>query len=169
MVFCSLLLVNFELEFNPNFFETNLFNILVVIGFLYYVYKASYQISLETKQKEIIKVLDNSEKNFSQSSNYYFLSQKLYKKAFLIFINFQKVLKTKKNAIINEKSDKLIQVIQTKILFSKKLLTKKKLNKLVLAKQYLLYLILDKIIKKYLFENSSFKNNILFSILNSIN
>jgi len=169
MVFCSLLLVKFELEFNSNIFETNLFNILFVIGFLYYVYKTSYQVSLESKQKEIVKILENSEKNLSQSLNYYFLSEKLYKKAFLIFSNFQEILKTKKKSIINEKSERLIQIIQAKVLFSKKLLAKKKGNKFILAKQYLLYLILSKIIKKYLFETSSFKNDILFSILNTIN
>lgn len=169
MILFSLLLVNFELEFNFNIFETNLFNILLVIGFLYYVYKVSYKFSLESKQKEIIKVIENSERTLSQSLNYYFLGEKLYRQVFFIFSNFQESIKTKKKIIINEKTEKLKQIIENKIAFSKKLLVKKKLNKLVLTKQYLLYLILSKIITKYLFENSTFKNRILISILNNIN
>lgn len=169
MILFSLLLVNFELEFNFNIFETNLFNILLVIGFLYYVYKVSYRFSLESKQKEIVKVIENSERTLSQSLNYYFLGEKLYRQVFLIFSNFQQSIKTKKKIIINEKTEKLKQIIESKIAFSKKLLVKKKLNKLVLTKQYLLYLVLSKIITKYLFETSAFKNRILISILNNIN
>lgn len=169
MILFSLLLVNFEVEFNFNIFETNLFNILLVIGFLYYVYKVSYRFSLESKQKEIVKIIENSEKTLSQSLNYYFLGEKLYQQVFLIFSNFHENIKNKKKIIINEKTEKLKQIIENKIAFSKKLLVKKKLNKLVLTKQYLLYLILSKIITKYLFENSAFKNRILISILNNIN
>jgi len=165
MLFLSLLLLHFELEFNSNVFETNIFNIFIVIGLLYYIYKVSYRFSLEAKQKEIFKIVENSEKNLFQSINYYLLAQKLYQQFFLLFTNNNQTIKEKKIFLINEKSQKLKEIIKDKINSSKKLLIKKKINKLVLTKQYLLYLVLSKIIKKYLFENSSFKNNLLISIL----
>ena len=43
------------LQLNPNILETNLVNILILIGLLVYGNKVSFSVSLENRQKEIIR------------------------------------------------------------------------------------------------------------------
>jgi len=56
--FFSFLLTHEETEafiqFNSNILETNLVNILILIGLLVYGNKVSFSVSLENRQKEII-------------------------------------------------------------------------------------------------------------------
>ena len=59
-IFVSLLLNNHEeafLELNPNLLETNVFNILLLLGLLIYGYKTSFSVGLETRQKQIIQTI----------------------------------------------------------------------------------------------------------------
>lgn len=169
MKFFSFFIANFKIKFNFDFFDTNIFNIFLIFCFIFYVYKASYNFSLEIKQKEISQKIQNSEKNLQQSMNFYFLAEKFYSDSLLTFSDIIYFLKKKKTAILLKKIEDLKKLLLKKKDLTKKVLVKTKINKLFFTKQYLVYLILIKIIKKYLFENSKFKNKILNSILNKLN
>ena len=62
------------LQLNPNILETNLVNILILIGLLVYGNKVSFSVSLENRQKEIIQTIENAQKDVLNASNYYYLS-----------------------------------------------------------------------------------------------
>ena len=54
------------LQLNPDILETNLVNILILIGILLYGNKVSFSVTLENRQKEIIQTIENAQKAVSQ-------------------------------------------------------------------------------------------------------
>ena len=64
------------LEFNPNILETNLINILLLLGLLLYAYKVSFSSTLENRQKEIIQTIENAQKDVLNATNYYYFAEK---------------------------------------------------------------------------------------------
>ena len=77
------------LQLNPNILETNLVNILILIGLLVYGNKVSFSVSLENRQKEIIQTIENAQKDALNASNYYYLAEK--EKALLDFLYIRKI------------------------------------------------------------------------------
>ena len=45
------------IELNPNLLETNVINILILLGLLIYGYKVSFSVTLQDRQKEIVQML----------------------------------------------------------------------------------------------------------------
>lgn len=160
-----MLINKLEIGINFNFFETNLFNIILIFGFLIYVYNVSYKSSLETKQKEIFKLIEKAEKNYSQAVNFFVLTDQFFQQFFANFCNTSQVIKVKKKELLNIKLANYKGIINKKLLLSKKLLVKNKTNKFLATREYLVYLVLIKAIKKYLFGSTQLKNSILNSIL----
>ena len=62
------------IEFNTNILETNIINIILLIGLLLYANKVSFSGSLESRQKEIIQTIENAQKDVLNASHYYYLA-----------------------------------------------------------------------------------------------
>ena len=48
------------IQLNTNLLETNVFNILLLLGVLAYANKVSFSTGLENRQKEIIQTIENA-------------------------------------------------------------------------------------------------------------
>jgi len=72
---------NSFIEFNFNLLETNLINILLLIGLLLYANKISFSSSLENRQKEIIQTIENAQKDVIDASTYFALAEKGFKQS----------------------------------------------------------------------------------------
>ena len=59
------------LQLNTNFLETNVFNILLLVGLLVYGYKVSFSVTLEQRQKDIIQTIENAQKDVVNASDFY--------------------------------------------------------------------------------------------------
>ena len=64
------------LEINSNFLETNVVNILLLVGLLIYGYKTSFSVSLSDRQKAIVQTIENAQTDVANATNYYFLAEK---------------------------------------------------------------------------------------------
>ena len=64
------------IQLNTNFLETNVINILLLLGILIYANKTSFSVGLENRQKEIIQTIENAQKDVLNASNYYYLAEK---------------------------------------------------------------------------------------------
>jgi F0F1-type ATP synthase membrane subunit b/b' len=64
------------IEFNTNILETNIINIFLLFGLLFYANKVSLSGTLEERQKEIIQTIENAQKDVLNASNYYSLAEK---------------------------------------------------------------------------------------------
>jgi F-type H+-transporting ATPase subunit b len=147
-------LINHEesfLEFNTNILETNLINILLLIGLLLYANKVSFSNTLENRQKEIIQSIENAQKDVSNASNYYFLAQKGFTQSLFWLQSWKSFYETEKINIVKNKytfvkenllesfstSEKLIQNIEEKAFFS--------------LQRYILLITASKILRKFFF------------------
>jgi F0F1-type ATP synthase membrane subunit b/b' len=50
-------------QLNPNVLESNVQNIVILLGILIYANNVSFSVSLENRQKEIIQTIENAQKD----------------------------------------------------------------------------------------------------------
>ena len=108
----SFLLNNEEAEalfqLNPNFLETNVINIGLLVGILVYANKTSFSVGLENRQKEIIQTIENAQKDVVNASNYYYLAEKGFTQS-LFWLQSWKNLYEKDKVEIVETKYKLVK------------------------------------------------------------
>jgi len=84
------------LEFNSNLLETNLFNILILLGILVYANKVSFSKSLSDRQLEIFNTIENAQKDVVSASNYYYQTEKGLTQSFFGYKHGKFFIKKKK-------------------------------------------------------------------------
>jgi F0F1-type ATP synthase membrane subunit b/b' len=91
------------IQFNTNILETNLINIFLLFGLLFYANKVSFSSTLEDRQKEIIQTIENAQQDVVNASNYYYLAEKGFTQS-LFWLQSWKILYEKdKVEIVNSK------------------------------------------------------------------
>lgn len=59
------------IRFNANILETNLINIILLVGFLIYASNITLKSALEKRKNDIVQMLDNAQNDVAISLNYY--------------------------------------------------------------------------------------------------
>jgi F-type H+-transporting ATPase subunit b len=153
--FFSFLLTNEEAEafvqFNSNILETNLVNILILIGILLYGNKVSFSVSLENRQKEIIQTIENAQKDVASASNYYYLAEKGFTQS-LFWLQSWKMLYEKEKVELVESKYKLVKTGLMETFATTETLIKNFENKSFVAVQrYMILVTASKILRKFLY------------------
>jgi len=153
--FFSFLLTHEETEafiqFNSNILETNLVNILILIGLLVYGNKVSFSVSLENRQKEIIQTIENAQKDVANASNYYYLAEKGFTQS-LFWLQSWKMLYEKEKIDLVESKYKLVKTGLTETFATTETLIKNFENKSFIALQrYMILVTASKILRKFLY------------------
>jgi len=153
--FLSFLLTHEETEafiqFNSNILETNLVNILILIGLLVYGNKVSFSVSLENRQKEIIQTIENAQKDVANASNYYYLAEKGFTQS-LFWLQSWKMLYEKEKIDLVESKYKLVKTGLTETFATTETLIKNFENKSFIALQrYMILVTASKILRKFLY------------------
>ena len=153
--FFSFLLTNEEAEafvqFNSNILETNLVNILILIGILLYGNKVSFSVSLENRQKEIIQTIENAQKDVANASNYYYLAEKGFTQS-LFWLQSWKMLYEKEKVELVESKYKLVKTGLMETFATTETLIKNFENKSFVALQrYMILVTASKILRKFLY------------------
>lgn len=153
--FFSFLLTNEEAEafvqFNTNILETNLVNILILIGILLYGNKVSFSVSLENRQKEIIQTIENAQKDVASASNYYYLAEKGFTQS-LFWLQSWKMLYEKEKVELVESKYKLVKTGLMETFATTETLIKNFENKSFVAVQrYMILVTASKILRKFLY------------------
>lgn len=91
------------IELNPNILETNLINILLLIGLLLYANKVSFSSTLENRQKEIIQAIENAQKDVLNASNYYYLAEKGFTQSLFWLQSWKELYEKEKIEIVTSK------------------------------------------------------------------
>ena len=139
------------LQLNPNILETNLVNILILIGILLYGNKISFSVTLENRQKEIIQTIENAQKDVVNASNYYYLAEKGFTQSLFWLQSWKSVYEKDKIDLVNSKY-KLVKAGLTETFTTTENLVKNFENKSFLALQrYMILVTASKILRKFLF------------------
>ena len=139
------------LQLNPNILETNLVNILILIGLLVYGNKVSFSISLENRQKEIIQTIENAQKDALNASNYYYLAEKGFAQS-LFWLQCWKTLYQKDKIDLVKNKYTLVQTGLVQTFYTTDNLIKNFENKaFITLQQYMIFVTASKILRKFLF------------------
>jgi F0F1-type ATP synthase membrane subunit b/b' len=139
------------LQLNPNILETNLVNILILIGLLLYGNKVSFSVSLENRQKEIIQTIENAQKDVLNASNYYYLAEKGFTQSLFWLQSWKALYQKDKIDLVNNK----YKLVKTGLLetFSttENLINNFENKAFITLQQYLIFVTASKILRKFLF------------------
>ena len=139
------------LQLNPNILETNLVNILILIGLLVYGNKISFSKGLENRQKEIIQTIENAQKDVVNASNYYYLAEKGFTQSLFWLQSWKTVYEQDKIDLVENKY-KLVKAGLTETFTTTENLVKNFENKSFIALQrYMILVTASKILRKFLF------------------
>lgn len=139
------------LQLNPNILETNLVNILILIGLLLYGNKVSFSVSLENRQKEIIQTIENAQKDVLNASNYYYLAEKGFTQSLFWLQSWKALYQKDKIDLVNNKY-KLVKTGLSETFSTTESLINNFENKaFITLQQYMIFVTASKILRKFLF------------------
>jgi hypothetical protein len=138
------------LQFNPNLLETNLFNILILIGILVYANNVSFSVTLRQRQTEIIQAIENAQNDVVNASNYYYEIEKGLTQS-LFWLQTWKVFYQKEKIDIIERKYEIIKKGLKETFLTTDLLISTLEKKAFLSLQrYVLYLTVSTILQRFL-------------------
>lgn len=138
------------LQLNPNILETNLFNILILIGILVYANKTSFSQSLNERQLEIINTIENAQKDVVTASNYYYQTEKGLTQSLFWLQTWKVFYQNEKIEIVNRKYEIIKKALEETFSTTEKLITNLEKKAFASLQRYVLYITVSKILKKFL-------------------
>jgi F0F1-type ATP synthase membrane subunit b/b' len=149
------------IKLNPHILETNLVNILILIGLLIYANKISFSISLENRQKEIIQTIENAQKDVQNASNYYSLAEKGFTQSYFWLQSWKNVYQKDKIDLVNTKynlvKNGLLETFSTTENLVKNFETKAFLS----LQRYIIFVTASKILRKFLFLSKNEQSKVI--------
>lgn len=151
--FFSFLLNNEEafIELNPNILETNLFNILILIGLLVYANKTSFSVTLESRQKEIIQTIENAQKDVVNASNYYYLAEKGFTQSLFWLQSWKALYEKDKIDLVNNKYASVKKGLSETFETTENLITNFENKSFLALQRYMIFVTASKILRKFLY------------------
>jgi F-type H+-transporting ATPase subunit b len=141
------------IEFNTNILETNLINILLLFGLLFYANKVSFSGTLEDRQKEIVQTIENAQKDVLNASNYYYLAEKGFTQS-LFWLQSWKILYEKDKSEIVEAKYQVVKAGLTETFnTTENLITNFETKSFVALQRYIIFVTVSKILRKFFFLN----------------
>jgi F0F1-type ATP synthase membrane subunit b/b' len=139
------------ININPNILETNIQNIVILLGVLIYANKISFSVSLENRQKEIIQTIENAQKDVLNASNYYYLAEKGFTQSLFWLQSWKLIYEKDKIDLVNNKY-KLVKSGLSQTFSTTEELIKNFENKAFLSLQrYMIFITASRILRKFLF------------------
>lgn len=139
------------LQLNPNILETNLVNILILIGLLLYGNKVSFSVSLENRQKEIIQTIENAQKDVLTASNYYYLAEKGFTQSLFWLQSWKALYQKDKIDLVNNKYKLVKTGLSDTFSTTESLINNFENKAFITLQQYMIFVTASKILRKFLF------------------
>jgi len=138
------------LEINPNFLETNVVNILLLLGILIYAYKVSFSVSLKSRQEEIVQTIENAQKDVANATNYYFLAEKGFTQSLFWLQSWKTIYEKDKLDIVNIKYNQVKLGFEETFTTTENLISNFEKKAFLSLQRYILFLTASRILRKFL-------------------
>lgn len=138
------------LEFNSNLLETNLINILILIGILVYATKVSFSKTLEARQQEIIQTIENAQKDVTIASNYAELAFLGFNQSVFWLQLWKNSIEQEKLDIVSTKYKAIKNGLEENFLTTEYLIQNFEKKSFLALKRYILLITASKILRKFL-------------------
>jgi F0F1-type ATP synthase membrane subunit b/b' len=139
------------IQLNPNILESNVQNLVILIGILIYANNVSFSVSLENRQKEIIQTIENAQKDVLNASNYYYLAEKGFTQS-LFWLQSWKVLYEKdKVDLVTNKYNLVKSGLLETFTTTENLITNFEKKAFLSLQRYIIFVTASRILRKFLF------------------
>jgi F0F1-type ATP synthase membrane subunit b/b' len=139
------------IQLNPNILESNVQNLVILIGILIYANNVSFSVSLENRQKEIIQTIENAQKEVLNASNYYYLAEKGFTQS-LFWLQSWKVLYEKdKVDLVTNKYNLVKSGLLETFTTTENLITNFEKKAFLSLQRYIIFVTASRILRKFLF------------------
>lgn len=147
----SFFIINEEpfIQLNTNIFETNLINILILLGILIYANKISFSKSLGERQSEIIKVIENAQKDVVTASNYYYQAEKGFTQSLFWLQSWKVFYEAEKIDLVTKKYNFVKKALQETFLTTENLIQNIEKKAFLTLQRYIIYVTVSKILRKF--------------------
>jgi len=139
------------IELNPNILETNVINLLILIGLLIYGNKISIQPSLELRQKEISQIIENAQKDVLDASNYYSIAEKGFIQNIFWLQSWRNIYQKDKLEIVKNKYKTVTTGLSNTFSTTENLINNFEKKAFISLQRYLLLITASRILRKFLF------------------
>ena len=151
----------FVFQLNPNILDTNIQNLVILIGILIYANNVSFSVSLENRQKEIIQTIENAQKDVLNASNYYYLAEKGFTQS-LFWLQSWKVLYEKDKTDLVTSKYNLVKEGLLETFNTTEILIKNFENKAFVSLQrYMIFITVSRILRKFLVLSESEQSKLI--------
>jgi hypothetical protein len=152
-------------EINTNILETNLINILILIGILLYANKVAFSATLENRKKEIIQSVENAQKDVKNASNYFFISEKGFTQTLFWLQLWKNLYQNEKIKIINNQYNFSKQIIENNFDISYKLIETTEKKYYIFLQKYFLLIIASRILRRFLLLSNQEQKRMIEAII----
>jgi F-type H+-transporting ATPase subunit b len=149
------------IEFNTNILETNLINILLLIGLLLYANKVSFSSTLENRQKEIILSIENAQKDVLNASNYYYLAEKGFAQSLFWLQSWKTLYEKEKSEIVENKYLVIKSLINENLKTTEELIVNFENKSFISIQRYMVLITASKILRKFFFLSDSEQSKLI--------
>jgi F0F1-type ATP synthase membrane subunit b/b' len=153
------------IELNTNILETNLINILLLLGLLVYVNKTSFSLSLKERQNEISQNLAKVEKDIFSSLKFYEKSELNLKLSHLYVQEWRNTYEKEKIAIVESKYGNVKESLSQIFLNTESLFESFESKTTANLQKYLVLLATGKLLRKFFFLSKEKKSKIINEII----
>ena len=150
--FLSFLLNNDEpfIQFNFNLLETNVFNIIILLGILFYANQVALSKSLAERQSEIIQVIENAQRDVANASNYYYQAEKGFTQSLFWLQSWKSLYEKEKIELVNKKYSMVKNSLLDTFLTTENLIQNFEKKAFFSLQRYAIYVTVSKILRKFL-------------------
>jgi F0F1-type ATP synthase membrane subunit b/b' len=149
------------IQLNTNLLETNVFNILLLLGVLAYANKVSFSTGLENRQKEIIQTIENAQKDVVNASNYYYLAEKGFTQSLFWLQSWKSLYEKDKVEIVNNKYKLVKSGLMETFSTTENLITNFENKAFVSLQRYMILVTASRILRKFLFLSESEQSQLI--------
>jgi F0F1-type ATP synthase membrane subunit b/b' len=143
------------LQLNTNFLETNVVNILLLVGLLVYGYNVSFSVSLDQRQKDIIQTIENAQKDVLNASNYYSLAEKGFTQSLFWLQSWKASYQKEKVDFVNSKYSIVKNGLSETFSTTENLIKNFENKAFISLQRYILLVTASRILRKFLFLSES--------------
>ena len=136
-------------QLNPDIFETNVINILILLGVLLYANKVSFSKGLEERQLEIIKVLENAQQDVVNASNYYYQAEEGFTQSLFWLQSWKALYEKEKIDLVNKKYIFVKAALLETFATTENLIKNFEKKAFLTLQRYVIYVTVSKILRKY--------------------
>jgi F-type H+-transporting ATPase subunit b len=139
------------IEFNTNILETNIINIALLFGLLFYANKVSFSQTLEERQKDIIQTIENAQQDVLDASNYYYLAEKGFTQSLFWLQSWKTLYEKEKVDIVNSKYNTVKNGLTETFSTTENLILNFENKAFVALQRYIVFVTASKILRKFFF------------------